>query len=88
VWNTYEFWNSWIKNDFLSKENDINNYLDESNNFQNENFFISRIARIMFGLGINRTLIDKVVFENLAPKLLSNAQIEELRADYNFSKIK
>ena len=42
----------------------------------------------MFGLGINRTLIDKVVFENLAPKLLSNAQIEELRADYNFSKIK
>jgi len=89
VWDTYEFWNTWLKDDFLSKENDIYNYLDENNNNQkNENFFINRIAKIMFGLGIKITLIDKVVFQNLAPKYLNNNQIEELRADYNFSKMK
>ena len=91
VWDTYEFWNSWLKDDFLSKENDIYNYIDENNgnNTQkNENFFINRIARIMFGLGIKITLIEKVVFQNLAPKFLNNNQIEELRADYNFSKMK
>ena len=42
----------------------------------------------MFGLGIKRALIDKVVFQNLAPKYLNNIQIEDLRAEYNFSKIK
>ena len=89
VWDTYEFWNTWLKDDFLSKENDIYNYLDENNiNQKNENFFINRIARIMFGLGIKIALIDKVVFQNLAPKYLNNNQIEELRADYNFSKMK
>ena len=91
VWDTYEFWNSWLKDDFLSKENDIYNYLDEiynNSNQKNENFFINRIARIMFGLGIKASLIDKVVFQNLAPKFLNNYQIEELRADYNFSKMK
>ena len=91
VWDTYEFWNSWLKDDFLSKENDINNYLDENNNNSNqtnENFFINRITRIMFGLGIKRALIDKVVFQNLAPKFLNTNQIEELRADYNFTKVK
>ena len=91
VWDTYEFWNSWLKDDFLSKENDINNYLDENNNNSNqtnENFFINRITRIMFGLGIKRALIDKVVFQNLAPKFLNSNQIEELRADYNFMKVK
>ena len=91
VWDTYEFWNSWLKDDFLSKENDIYNFIDENNgnNTQkNENFFINRIARIMFGLGIKITLIDKVVFQNLAPKFLNNNQIEELRPDYNFSKMK
>ena len=89
VWDTYEFWNTWIEDDFLSKENDIYNYLDENNiNQKNENFFINRIARIMFGLGIKIALIDKVVFQNLAPKYLNNNQIEELRADYNFSRMK
>ena len=91
VWDTYEFWNSWLKDDFLSKENDIYNYLDENNNNinqKNENFFINRIARIMFGLGIKLALIDNVVFQNLAPKYLNNNQIEELRADYNFSRMK
>ena len=90
VWDTYEFWNSWIKDDFISKENDMNNYLDDNNytTQRNENFFINRIARIMFGLGIKLSLIDKVVFQNLAPKYLNNNQIEELRADYNFSKMK
>ena len=90
VWDTYEFWNSWIKDDFISKENDMNNYLDDNNytTQRNENFFINRIARIMFGLGIKLSLIDKVVFQNLAPKYLNSNQIEELRADYNFSKMK
>ena len=96
VWDTYEFWNTWLKDDFSSKENDINNYLDEDTNIsinnnitqKNENFFINRLTRIMFGLGIERALIDKVVFQNLAAKYLNNAQIEELRAEYNFPKIK
>ena len=93
VWDTYEFWNTWLKDDFLSKENDINNYLDEilndnSSPQKNENFFINRIARIMYGLGIKRALIDNVVFQNLAPKFLNANQIEELRADYNFAKNK
>ena len=96
VWDTYEFWNTWLKDDFSSKENDINNYLDEDTNIsinnnitqKNENFFINRLTRIMFGLGIKRALIDKVVFQNLAAKYLNNAQIEELRAEYNFPKIK
>ena len=91
TWDTYEFWNSWLKDDFKSKENDINNYLDENNNSstqKNEYFFINRITRIMFGLGIKLALIDKVVFQTLAPKFLNIPQIEELRADYNFSKMK
>ena len=96
MWDTYEFWNTWLKDDFSSKENDINNYLDEDTNIsinnnitqKNENFFINRLTRIMFGLGIKRALIDKVVFQNLAAKYLNNAQIEELRAEYNFPKIK
>ena len=71
----------------------INNYLDEilndnSSPQKNENFFINRIARIMYGLGIKRALIDNVVFQNLAPKFLNANQIEELRADYNFAKNK
>jgi hypothetical protein len=96
VWDTYEFWNTWLKDDFSSKENDINNYLDEDINIninnnitqKNENFFINRLTKIMFGLGIKRALIDKVVFQNIAPKYLNNAQIEDLRAEYNFTKIK
>ena len=96
VWDTYEFWNTWLKDDFSSKENDIYNYLDEDINIninnnitqKNKNFFINRLTRIMFGLGIKRALIDKVVFQNLAPKYLNSNQIEDLRAEYNFSKIK
>ena len=91
VWDTYEFWNNWLKDDFLSKENDINNYLDENINNssqKNEYFFINRIVRTMLGLGINSTHIDKVVFQNLAPKYLNYTQMEELRAEYNFYKMK
>ena len=69
----------------------MNNYMENNNNYviqKNENFFINRIARTMFGLGIKLSLIDKVVFQNLAPKYLNSNQIEELRADYNFSKMK
>ena len=69
----------------------MNNYMENNNNYviqKNENFFINRIARTMFGLGIKLSLIDKVVFQNLAPKYLNINQIEELRADYNFSKMK
>lgn len=96
VWDTYEFWNTWLKDDFSSKENDIYNYLDEDINIninnnitqKNKNFFINRLTKIMFGLGIKRPLIDKVVFQNLAPKYLNSIQIEDLRAEYNFAKIK
>ena len=84
IWNTFEFWSIWLKDDFKSKENDIYNYLDENNNNlgqKMEYFFISRITRIMFGLGINKSLIDEIVFQNLALKFLNHNQIEDLRSD-------
>ena len=84
IWYTYEFWSIWLKDDFKSKENDIYNYLDESNNNSGqkfEYFFISRITRIMYGLGINKALIDEIVFQNLALKFLNHNQIEDLRSD-------
>jgi len=84
IWNTFEFWSIWLKDDFKSKENDIYNYLDENNNNlgqKMEYFLISRITRIMFGLGINRSLIDEIVFQNLALKFLNHNQIDDLRSD-------
>ena len=90
AWKTYEFWSTWLKDDFKSKENDINNYLDE--NFGNnsgqksEYFFISRITRIMYGLGIDKSLIDEVIFQNLAMKFLNQNQIDDLRYDFISSK--
>ena len=87
AWYTYDFWSEWLKDDFKSKENDIYNYLDENNNNTKlEYFFISRITRIMFGLGINRALIDEVVFQNLALKFLNQNQIEDLRSDVILTK--
>ena len=85
TWQTYEFWSTWIKDDFKSKENDIDNYLDEnSNNNSGKNmeyFFISRITRIMYGLGMDKSLIDEIIFQNLAPKFLTHNQIEDLKSD-------
>jgi hypothetical protein len=84
IWNTYEFWSTWLKDDFKSKENDIYNYLDENNNNssqKSEYFFISRITRILYGLGINKSLIDEIIFQNLALKYLNHNQIEDLKSD-------
>ena len=84
IWNTYEFWSTWLKDDFKSKENDIYNYLDENNNNssqKSEYFFISRITRILYGLGISKSLIDEIVFQNLALKYLNHNQIDDLRSD-------
>ena len=81
-WYTFEFWRSWLKDDFISKENDIDNYLDDNtNNSKAEYFFISRIAKIMYGLGINISLIDEIIFQNLATNYLSQNQIDDLRSD-------
>ena len=85
AWKTYEFWTIWIKDDLRSKENDIDNYLDESfNNYGQkiEYYFISRITRIMHGLGIDKSLIDEVIFQNLALKFLNHYKIEDLRVDF------
>ncbi len=85
AWKTYEFWTIWIKDDFKAKENDIDNYLDENCNNSGqkvEYYFISRITRIMYGLGIDKSLIDEVIFQNLALKFLNHTQIEDLRADF------
>ena len=84
AWQTYEFWSTWIKDDFKSKENDVDNYLDENNNNSGksmEYFFISRITRIMYGLGMDISLIDEIVFQNLAIKFLNHNQIEDLKSD-------
>ena len=89
AWKTYEFWTIWIKDDFKAKENDIYNYLDENCNNSGQKIeynFISRIARIMFGLGIDKSLIDEVIFQNLAIKFLKENQIEDLRADFITTK--
>ena len=90
AWKTYEFWSTWLKDDFKSKENDIDNYLDEncSNNSgqKMEYYFISRITRIMYGLGIDKSLIDEVIFQNLAIKFLNHNQIDDLRSDIIASK--
>ena len=89
AWKTYEFWTIWIKDDFKAKGNDIDNYLDEYFNNSGQKIeynFISRIARIMFGLGIDKSLIDEVIFQNLAIKFLKENQIEELRADFITTK--
>ena len=82
TWYSFEFWRSWLKDDFISKENDIDNYLDDNtNNSKVEYFFISRIAKIMYGLGINISLIDEIIFQNLATNYLSQNQIDDLRSD-------
>ena len=89
AWKTYEFWIIWIKDDFKAKENDINSYLDENcNNFGQkiEYNFICRITKIMHGLGIDKSLIDEVIFQNLALKFLNHNQIEDLRADFITTK--
>ena len=91
TWKTYEFWSTWVKDDFKSKENDIYHYLDENSNNSGqklEYFFISRITRMMYGIGNDKTLIDEVVFQNLAMKFLNLNQIEDLKSDIvlnNFS---
>ena len=84
TWKTYEFWSTWIKDDFKSKENDIYHYLDENSHNSGqklEYFFISRITRMMYGIGNDKTLIDEVVFQNLAMKFLNLNQIEDLKSD-------
>jgi hypothetical protein len=82
TWYTFEFWRAWLKNDFISKENDIDNYLDDNtNNSKIEYFFISRIVKIMHGLGINIELIDEIIFQNLASNYLSQNKIDDLRTD-------
>ena len=90
AWKTYEFWSTWLKDDFKSKENDIDNYLDEdySNNSgqKMEFYYISRITRIMYGLGIDKSFIDEVIFQNLALKFLNHNQIDDLRSDVISSK--
>ena len=54
---------------------------DNTNNSKLEYFFISRIAKIMYGLGINISLIDEIIFQNLATNYLSQNQIDDLRSD-------
>jgi hypothetical protein len=84
VWYTYEFWKAWLKDDFKSKENDIYNYFDDEEENLGQKmqyFFISRISKIMKGLGIQSSLIDEVVFQNLAIKYLNQNQIEDLRRE-------
>ena len=89
TWKTYEFWSTWLKDDFKSKENDINNYLDENINNSGQKLeyaFISRITRIMHGLGNDKSLIDEIIFQNLAIKFLNHNQIEDLKSDILSSK--
>ena len=87
AWYSYDFWSSWLKDDFESKENDIDIYLDENINYsKKEYYFISRITIIMNSLGINKSLIDEVVFKNLALKFLNQNQIEDLRTNILSSK--
>ena len=35
----------------------------------------------MYGLGIDKSLIDEVIFQNLALKFLNHNQIDDLRSD-------
>ena len=90
TWKTLEFWSTWLKDDFKSKENDVDNYLDENNNNNSGQklayFFISRITRMMYGIGNDISLIDEVVFQNLAMKFLNHNQIEDLKSDIISSK--
>ena len=89
TWKTYEFWSKWLKDDFKSKDNDINNYLDENNGISGQKMeyaFISRMTRIMHGLGNDKSLIDEIIFQNLAIKFLNPNQIEDLKSDIISSK--
>ena len=89
TWKTYEFWSKWLKDDFKSRDNDINNYLDENNGNSGQKFeyaFISRMTRIMHGLGNDKSLIDEIIFQNLAIKFLNHNQIEDLKSDIISSK--
>ena len=36
----------------------------------------------MHGLGIDKSLIDEVIFQNLALKFLNHYKIEDLRVDF------
>ena len=89
TWKTYEFWSKWLKDDFKSKDNDIYNYLDEYNGNSGQKMeyvFISRMTRIMHGLGNDKSLIDEIIFQNLAIKFLNPNQIEDLKSDIISSK--
>ena len=91
VWNSYDFWRLWLKDDFQSKEIDDNNLWDENliYNYNDckdqkiEYIFIYRIGKIMQKIGLKKTFVEYVIFQNLGQQFLTTKQLSDLRFHLN-----